>query len=244
MLRAEAKGLFLQNVAEAQRLELAHEGSRQKPTLLPSEKKARGSFKKPEELLTALLLRAEARELLPQKTPRPRDLGSHPRGPRPTDPHARGANQKPGGPLTALSLRARDSGAPPATLPRPSGSGSHTSGLGKQPPRPSEKDGRGTGKKVGRTPDRPLAPCGGSGALPAPKIKTSDPIPLRSRGSKAGPPGVSTAAPGQKSQGRLRASLYERALCRVRDRQGGLRMGSHRREAPSHRGPANGLGTH
>ena len=30
----------------------------------------------------------------------------------------------------------------------------------------------------------------------------------------------------------------------VRDRQEGLRMGSHRREAPSHRGPANGLGTH
>ena len=32
---------------------------------------------------------------------------------------------------------------------------------------------------------------------------------LRSRGSKAGPSGVSTAAPGQQSQGRLRASLYE-----------------------------------
>ena len=96
LLRAEAKGLFLQNVAEAQRLELAHEGSRQKPTLLPSEKKARGSFKKPEELLTALLLRAEARELLLQKTPRPRDLGSRPRGARQSNPHARGANQKPG----------------------------------------------------------------------------------------------------------------------------------------------------
>ena len=35
------------------------------------------------------------------------------------------------------------------------------------------------------------------------------PSPLRSRGSKAGPLGVSTAAPGQQSQGRLRASLYE-----------------------------------
>ena len=34
------------------------------------------------------------------------------------------------------------------------------------------------------------------------------------------------------------------ALSRVQDRQGGLRMGSHRREAPSHRGPANGLGIH
>ena len=67
---------------------------------------------------------------------------------------------------------------------------------------PSErKDGRGTGKRVGRTPDRPLAPCGGSGALPAPKIKTSDPSPLRSRGSKAGPLRVSTAVPGQQSQG-------------------------------------------
>ena len=35
------------------------------------------------------------------------------------------------------------------------------------------------------------------------------PSPLRSRGSKAGPLGVSTAALGQQSQGRLRASLYE-----------------------------------
>ena len=35
------------------------------------------------------------------------------------------------------------------------------------------------------------------------------PSPLRSRGSKAGPLGVSTAAPGQQSQGRLWASLYE-----------------------------------
>ena len=35
------------------------------------------------------------------------------------------------------------------------------------------------------------------------------PSPLRSRGSKAGTLGVSTAAPGQQSQGRLRASLYE-----------------------------------
>ena len=76
-------------------------------------------------------------------------------------------------------------------------------------PRPSEKDVRETDKKAGKTPDRPLAPCGGSGALPAPEIKTSEPSPLRSRGSKAGPPGVSTAAPGQQSQGRLRASLYE-----------------------------------
>ena len=114
--------------------------------------------------------------------PRPRDLGSHPRGARQTDPHARGANQKPGGPLTALLLRARDSGAPPTTLPRPSGSSSHTSGLGKQPPRPNEKDVRGTNKKVGRTPDRPLAPCRGSGALPAPKIKTKRPKPVTIQG--------------------------------------------------------------
>ena len=105
-------------------------------------------------ILTALLLRAEARELLPQKTPRPRDLGSHPRGARQSDPHARGANQKPGGPLTALSLRARDSGAPPATLPRPSGSGSHASGLGKQPP--SERKGReGDGQKSREDPRPP-----------------------------------------------------------------------------------------
>ena len=34
------------------------------------------------------------------------------------------------------------------------------------------------------------------------------------------------------------------AQSRVRDRHGSLRMGSHRREAPSHRGLANGLGTH
>ena len=173
-------------------------GGSAKQTLLPSEKEARGSFKKPEELLTALLLRVEARELLLQKTLRPRDLGSHPRGARQTDPHARGANQKPGGPLTALSLRARDSGAPPATLPRPSSSGSHMSGLSKKTLCLNEKDVRGSNKKVGGTPDRPLAPCGGSGALPAPKIKTSDPSPLRSGGSKAGPPGFRQLPQGKR----------------------------------------------
>ena len=41
-------------------------------------------------------------------------------------------------------------------------------------PRPSEKDMRETDKKAGKTPDRPHAACGGSGALPAPKTKTSN----------------------------------------------------------------------
>ena len=87
LLCAEAKGLFLQPCRDP--ATLAHtRGGSAKQTLLPSEKEARGSFKKPEELLTTLLLRAEARELLLQKMPRPRDLGSHPRGPRQTDPHA------------------------------------------------------------------------------------------------------------------------------------------------------------
>ena len=50
------------NLAETQRPRLAHKGLGKQP-LLPNEKDARGSYKKPGELLTALLLRAEAREL-------------------------------------------------------------------------------------------------------------------------------------------------------------------------------------
>ena len=49
------------------------------PPLLLSEKEVRGSNKKSGESLTALLLRTEARELLPQKTPMPCDPNSHPR---------------------------------------------------------------------------------------------------------------------------------------------------------------------
>ena len=119
-------------------------------------------------------------------------------------------------------------------MPRPSDLGSHTSGLGKQPPRPNEKDARGLNKKVRGTPDRPLASCGGSGAPSAPKTRISDPSPhsyiqkkatkrapspLRSKGSKAGPSRVSTAAPGQKSQGQLWASPYL-AMARASDRSG------------------------
>ena len=53
------------NLAETQRPRLAREGLGKQP-LLPSEKDARGSNKKPGELLTALSLRAEARGLFLQ----------------------------------------------------------------------------------------------------------------------------------------------------------------------------------
>ena len=66
------------NLAETQRPRLAHEGLGKQP-LLPNEKDARGSYKKPEELLTALSLRAEARGLFLQTLLRPSDLGSHAR---------------------------------------------------------------------------------------------------------------------------------------------------------------------
>ena len=77
----------------------------------------------------------------------------------------------------ALSLCAEARGLFLQSLLRPSNLGSHTSGLGKQPLCPNEKDVRGLNKKVRGTPDRPLAPCGGSGAPPAPKTRTSDPSP-------------------------------------------------------------------
>ena len=65
-------------LAEAQRPSLALDGLSKQP-LLPNEKDARGSYKKPGELLTALSLRAEARGLFLQTLPRPSDLGSHAR---------------------------------------------------------------------------------------------------------------------------------------------------------------------
>ena len=60
------------------------------------------------------------------------------------------------------------------------------------------------------------------GDIPHPipfKQRNEAPSPLRSRGSKAGPLGVSTAAPGQKSQGRPRASPY-RAETQARETLG------------------------
>ena len=66
------------NLAETQRPRLAHEGLGKQP-LLPNEKDARGSYKKPGELLTALSLCAEARGLFLQTLLRPSDLGSHAR---------------------------------------------------------------------------------------------------------------------------------------------------------------------
>ena len=64
-LRAEAKGLYLQLCRDPAAQVRTRGGSANTP-LLPNEKVARGSYKKPGELLTALLLRAEARELFLQ----------------------------------------------------------------------------------------------------------------------------------------------------------------------------------
>ena len=64
-LPAEAKGLSLQLCRDPATQVRTRGGSANKP-LLPNEKEARGSCKKPGELLTALLLRAEARELFLQ----------------------------------------------------------------------------------------------------------------------------------------------------------------------------------
>ena len=85
----------------------SHSRGLDKQPLRPNEKDARGSHKKPGELLIALSLRAEA---LPATLPRPSDLGSHPKGSQQTNPHARGAYKKPGEHLTALSLRAEAKG--------------------------------------------------------------------------------------------------------------------------------------
>ena len=71
---------------------------------------------------------------------------------------------------------------------------------------PNKKDARGPHKKDRETPDRPHAPSRGSGAPPATKpipfrLRNWAPSPLRSRGSKARPPRVSTTAPGQTESG-------------------------------------------
>ena len=82
-----------------------------------------------------------------------------------------GRTKKTGKLLIALSLRAEARGLSlqpcqdPATQAR-------TQGLGKQPLLPSKKDTRGSHKKDRGTPDRPLALCGGSGALPATSFQT------------------------------------------------------------------------
>ena len=59
LLRAEAKGLFLQPCRDLATPARTRGGSAKQP-LLSSEKDVRGSHKKPGELLTALSLRAEA----------------------------------------------------------------------------------------------------------------------------------------------------------------------------------------
>ena len=115
---------------------------------------------------------------LPATRPRPSDPSSHSRARQITPPsEQKGCTrvaQKARGTLDRPLAPCRGSGALPAALPRPSDLGSHTSGLGKQPLCPNEKDVRGSNKKVRGTPDRPLAPCRGSGAPPALKTKTSD----------------------------------------------------------------------
>ena len=60
-LRVEARGLFLQPCRDP--VTLARTQGLGKQPLRPSEKDVRGSYKKPEELLMALSLHAEARGL-------------------------------------------------------------------------------------------------------------------------------------------------------------------------------------
>ena len=127
-----------------------------------------------------------------------------------------GRTKKTGKLLTALSLCAEARGLflqlsrDPATQARTRG------GSPNKPLLPERKGCARVAQKARGTSDRPLAPCGGLGALPTPRTKTNNPSshsearknvikrapsPLRSRGSKARPLEVSTVAPGQQSQG-------------------------------------------
>ena len=92
------------NLAETQRTRLTHEGLGKQPLLL-SEKEARGSYKKPGELLTALSLRAEARGLFLQICQDPATQARTQGGAQETNPHAREAYKKLGELLIALLLR-------------------------------------------------------------------------------------------------------------------------------------------
>ena len=86
------------------------------------------------------------------------------------------------------------------------------------------------------------------------RLRNWAPSPLWSRGSKAGPPKGLDSRPRtnrvRDNYGRARTwprpeqAIAWDALSRVRDRQGSLRMGSHRRETLSPRGQLNGPGTH
>ena len=183
--------------------------------------------------------------------PRPHDPGSRPKGPRQTNPHARGAYKKSGELPTALSLCAEARGSSCDLAETRMGSANE----------PSVRTKRICEGRMKKSGDPRPSSCsrrrlGGSSCTQKPRQKHD-----KGHRARYGPgvrrlglQEVSTAAPGQQSQGRLwgRACEWPRperavargVLSRVRDRQESIRMGSHRREAPSHRGPANGLGTH
>ena len=80
---------------------------------------------------------------------------------------------------------------------------------------------QGSAEKPPQRARLPLS-ANGRGIFPQPihsRLRNRAPSPLRSRGSKAGPPRVSTAVPGQQSQGQLWASPYM-VEARASDRSG------------------------
>ena len=109
------------------------------PPLLPNEKDARGSIKKLGELLTALSLCVEARELFLQICRDPATQ-ARTRGGLSKQTLTREGCTKSQGNSRRPSHSVQRLGALPATLPRPSDLGSHPNGLGKQPLRPNKKD--------------------------------------------------------------------------------------------------------
>ena len=194
---------------------------------------------------------AEARGLFLQIRRDPTTRARAQKGPRQTNPHARGAYKKSGELPTALSLCAEARGSSCDLAETKMGSTNE----------PSVRTKRICEGRLKKTGDPRPSSCsrrrlGGSSYTQKPRQK-------HDKGHRAryglgvrrlGLQEVSTAAPGQQSQGRLRGEptngpglnkqSFGGVLSRVRDRQESIRMGSHRREAPSHRGPANGLGTH
>ena len=238
------------------------------PPLLPNEKDARWPHKKDREAPDRPLAPSRGSGALPTIEPRPSDPKSH-WGTRQTNPQARGAYKKLGELLTALSPRVearrlflqpyRD----PAALARTRmGSTNKPSVRTKRicegrmkksgDPRPSSCSRRRLGGSSCTQRPRQTVQAHARGFIT--KHDKRAPSPLLSRGSKARPPRGFDSRLRATESGTTSGQAYEwprpeRAiargvLSRIRDRQGSLRMGSHRREAPSHRGPANGLGTH
>ena len=176
--------------------------------------------------------------------PRPHDPGSRPKGPRQTNPHARGAYKKSGELPTALSLCVEARGSSCDLAETRMGSANEPSVQTKricegrmkksEDPRPSSCSRRRLGaplapKNQDKKHDKRHRAHYGPGVQ---RLGLQRGFDSRPRATESG-----TTSGRAYEWPRPERTVARGVLSRVRDRQESIRMGSHRREAPSHRGP-------